>query len=179
MKLTGKIVGGHIDFRTNKPTVSIEINELNDFKVMMDELNDKTLSIEVKPYRPKRSLDSNAYCWVLLDKLSEKLKIPKIEIYQKLIRDVGGVSETICVKNEAVERLCEGWGRNGIGWVTDTFPSKIEGCTNVILYYGSSTYDKAQMQRLTELIVNECEAQGIETRTPDELANLLSLWEGK
>lgn len=69
--------------------------------------------------------------------------------------------------------------KNGIGWTTDTFPSKIDGCTNVVLYYGSSTYDKAQMQRLTELIVNECEAQGIETRTPDELANLLSLWEGK
>jgi hypothetical protein len=179
MKLTGKIVGGHIDFRTNKPTVSIEINELNDFKVMMDELNDKTLSIEVKPYRPKRSLDSNAYCWVLLDKLSEKLKIPKIEIYQKLIRDVGGVSETICVKNEAVERLCEGWGRNGIGWVTDTFPSKIEGCTNVILYYGSSTYDKAQMQRLCQLVIDECKLQGIETMTPNELASLLSMWEGK
>lgn len=179
MKLTGKIVGGHIDFRTNKPTVSIEINELNDFKVMMDELNDKTLSIEVKPYRPKRSLDSNAYCWVLLDKLSEKLKIPKIEIYQKLIRDVGGVSETICVKNEAVERLCEGWGRNGIGWVTDTFPSKIEGCTNVILYYGSSTYDKAQMQRLCQLVIDECKLQGIETMTPNELASLLSVWEGK
>lgn len=179
MKLSGKIVGGHIDFRTNKPTVTFEVNELNDFKLMMDELNDKTLSIEVKPYRAKRSLDANAYAWVLLDKLSEKLKISKVEIYQKLIRDVGGVSETVCVKNEAVERLCEGWSKNGIGWVTDTFPSKIGGCTNVVLYYGSSTYDKAQMQRLTELIVNECEAQGIETRTPDELANLLSLWEGK
>jgi hypothetical protein len=116
---------------------------------------------------------------VLLDKLSEKLKIPKIEIYQKLIRDVGGVSETICVKNEAVERLCEGWGRNGIGWVTDTFPSKIEGCTNVILYYGSSTYDKAQMQRLCQLVIDECKLQGIETMTPNELASLLSMWEGK
>ena len=74
MRLSGRIVGGSIDFRTNKPTVSLEINELNDFKLMMDELNDKTLSIEVKQYRAKRSLDSNAYCWVLLDKLSEKLK---------------------------------------------------------------------------------------------------------
>ena len=114
MRLTGKIVGGGIDFKTNKPTVTFEVNELNDFKLMMDELNDKQLSIEVKQYKPKRSLDSNAYCWVLLDKLSEKLNVPKVEIYRKLIRDVGGVSEIVCIKNEAVERLCEGWQQNGI-----------------------------------------------------------------
>ena len=47
MRLSGRIVGGSIDFRTNKPTVTFEVNELNDFKLMMDELNDKTLSIEV------------------------------------------------------------------------------------------------------------------------------------
>ena len=179
MRLTGKIVGGGIDFKTNKPTVTFEVNELNDFKLMMDELNDKALSIEVKQYKAKRSLDSNAYCWVLLDKLSEKLNVPKVEIYRKLIRDVGGVSEIVCIKNEAVERLCEGWQQNGIGWCTDTFPSKIEGCTNVILYYGSSTYTTDQMSRLIDHIVQDCKAVGIETMTPNAIAEMLSLWEGK
>lgn len=176
MRLSGRIVGGSIDFRTNKPTVTFEVNELNDFKLMMDELNDKVLSIEVKQYRPKRSLDANAYFFVLADKLAEKLNTTKEEVYRNAIKEIGGVSETVCVKNEAVERLCESWKRNGIGWQTDTFPSKIDGCTNVILYYGSSTYDKAQMSRLIENIVQDCKAVGIETRTPDELANLLSLW---
>ena len=179
MRLTGKIAGGGIDFKTNKPTVTFEVNELNDFKLMMDELNDKALSIEVKQYKAKRSLDSNAYCWVLLDKLSEKLNVPKVEIYRKLIRDVGGVSEIVCIKNEAVERLCEGWQQNGIGWCTDTFPSKIEGCTNVILYYGSSTYTTDQMSRLIDHIVQDCKAVGIETMTPNAIAEMLSLWEGK
>lgn len=180
MKVTGRIVGANIDFRTNKPTLTFEINELNDFKCIVDDLKDKDkLSIEVKPYRERRSLDANAYFFVLADKLAEKLRITKEEVYRNAIREIGGVSETVCVKNQAVERLCEGWSKNGLGWQTETFPSKLEGCTNVILYYGSSTYDKAQMSRLIENIVQDCQAVGIETRTPSELANLLSLWEGR
>lgn len=78
--------------------------------------------------------------------------------------------------HNAVEKLCNGWEHNGLGWQTDTFPSKIDGCTNVMLYYGSSTYDTEQMSRLITSVVDECKEQGIETRTPEEIANLLSLW---
>ena len=180
MKVSGRIVGANIDFKTNKPQLTLEVNERNDFEMLVDEMRDKDkLSIEVKPYRERRSLDANAYFFVLADKLAEKLGTTKEEIYRNAIKEIGGVSETVCVKNQAVERLCEGWRKNGLGWQTDTFPSKIEGCTNVILYYGSSTYDKAQMSRLIDNIVQDCKAVGVETRTPDEIANLLSLWEGR
>jgi hypothetical protein len=177
MRVTGKIVGANIDFQTGKPTISFEVNERNDFKLMVDELQDREkLTIEVKPFRPRRSLDANAYFFVLADKLAEKMNTSKEEIYRNAIKDIGGVSETVCVKNQAVKRLCDGWSKNGLGWTTETFPSKIDGCTNVILYYGSSTYDTAQMSRLIDNVVQDCKAVGIETRTPDEIANLLSMW---
>lgn len=177
MKVSGKIVGANIDFKTGKPQLTLEVNERNDFEALVDEMRDKDkLSIEVKPYREKRSLDANAYFFVLADKLAEKLHTSKVEVYRNAIRDIGGVSEVVCVKNQAVERLCEGWSQNGIGWQTDTFPSKIDGCTNVVLYYGSSTYDTKQMSALIDHIVQDCQAVGIETRTPDEIANMLSLW---
>lgn len=180
MKITGKIAGANIDFRTGKPTLTLEINEKNDFKLLVDEMRGcEKLSIEVKPFRQRRSLDANAYFFVLADKLAEKLNTTKEEVYRDAIKDIGGVSEIVCVKDCAVERLCEGWSRNGLGWMTDTFPSKIEGCTNVILYYGSSTYDSAQMSRLIDNVVQECKAQGIETATPSELASMLALWEGR
>ena len=177
MRVTGRIVGANIDFKTNKPQLTLEVNELNDFKLLVDEMNGlEKLSIEIKPFRKKRSLDANAYFFVLADKLAEKLNISKVEVYRNAIREIGGVSETVCVKNEAVDKLCEAWSEKGIGWQTDTFTSKIEGCTNVILYYGSSTYDTAQMSRLISNIVQDCKDQGIETATPNEIANLLSLW---
>lgn len=177
MKISGRIVGANIDFKTNKPQLSLEINELNDFKQLVDDMNQcEKLSIEIKPYRARRSLDANAYAWVLMDRLAEKLNESKVNIYREYIKHIGGNSEIVCVKNNALDRLCEGWGKNGIGWVTDTLPSKLEGCTCVILYYGSSTYDTAQMSRLLDLIIQDCKIQGIPTETPDEIARLKALW---
>ena len=177
MKVTGKITEGNIDFTTGKPKLTLAINERFAFEQGFDELNTlEKLSIEIKPFRERRSLDANAYAWVLLDKLSEKLRRPPEELYRECIREIGGVSEVICVKNEAVDRLRQGWEHNGIGWQTDTFPSKIEGCTNVKLFYGSSTYDTAQMSRLIDVIIEECKEQGIQTETPNQIAQMLARW---
>lgn len=141
--------------------------------------NFKAGNYEIQQKRKKRSNDANAYFFVLADKLAEKLNIPKEEIYRNCIKEIGGVSEVVCVKTEAVEKLCDGWKRNGLGWQTDTMPSKIKGCTNVVLYYGSSTYNTEQMSRLIDNIVEDCKIQGIETRTPQEIADMLSLWESE
>lgn len=149
---------------------------VGDFREQYDSLKDKLIDITVKEHKEKRSLDANAYCWVLLGKLAEKTKIDRASIYQSLIKEIGGNSEVVCVKDKAVYKLVSGWGHNGIGWVTDTFKSKIEGCTNVILYYGSSTYDSKQMSRLIDLVVQECKQQGIETYTPEQLARLKEEW---
>lgn len=154
----------------------MEITKLNAFAVLgqaVSQLEDgKTYTVEIKEKKQKRSREANAYAWALLDKLAAKLHIPGEDIYRDAIKNIGGNNETVCVQNKAVERLCEGWKRNGLGWCVDTFESKIDGCTNVILYYGSSTYDSAQMHRLIDLIVQECKQQNIETLTPEELARL-------
>ena len=50
---------------------------------------------------------------------------------------------------------------------------------NVILYYGSSTFDTRQMSRLIDNLIQDAKAVGIETMPPDKLAALLGEWEGK
>lgn len=178
MRVSGKIAGASIDFKTNKPTLTLEINETNDFKLLVDEFITKDkLSIEIKQYRERRSLDANAYAWVLMSKIAEDQCVTKEEVYRECIRNIGGNSEIVCVKNNAVDKLRQGWSKNGIGWITDTMPSKIEGCTNVILYYGSSTYDTKQMHLLLDAIIQECNVLGIPTETPDQIAERISLWE--
>lgn len=136
----------------------------------------KVYDVEIKEHREKRSLDSNAYAWLLIDRLAEKLRIPKTEIYRRYIREIGGNNETVCVTAEAADKLRSGWEHNGLGWLTDTMPSKLPGCTNVVLYYGSSTYDTAQMSRLIDLIVQDCREQGIETLPPGKLAGMMEEW---
>ena len=176
-ELTGKLAY-MVGFTANgKPIVTLEMNERADALKMVDSLHGAdVLSIKIGKKTKKRSLDANAYAWVLLSKLAEKLNKSKTEIYRDIIKDVGGNCDTVCVQDKAVQSLCEGWERNGLGWQTDTFPSKIEGCTNVTLYYGSSTYDSAQMTRLINLILQECRQQGIETKSAEEIASLLLQW---
>jgi hypothetical protein len=136
----------------------------------------KVYDVEIKEHREKRSLDSNAYAWLLIDRLAEKLRVPKTEIYRRYIREIGGNNETVCVTAEAADKLRSGWEHNGLGWQTDTMSSKLPGCVRVVLYYGSSTYDTAQMSRLIDLIVQDCREQGIETLPPDKLAGMMEEW---
>lgn len=139
-------------------------------------MKQRTYTCEVKEQHKKRSLDANAYFWVLADKLAEATRISKEDIYRHAIREIGGNSTTVCVRDMAAEKLCQAWEKNGLGWLADTFPSKLPGCVNVTLYYGSSTYDTKQMSRLIDNIVQDCQAVGIETLTPDKLALLVEDW---
>ena len=160
-----------------KPLITFKVNEYHEaVKASQEFTEGVTVALKVGKRNKKRSLDSNAYFWILVDKLSQRLNLPKEEIYRNAIRNIGGVSEIVCVQNKAVEKLCQGWQKMGIGWQTDTMPSKIDGCTNVVLYYGSSTYDQKQMTSLIDNIVQDCKAVGIETLTPIELARLTEGW---
>ena len=147
-----------------------------DARKFVGEMKDKRYEVEIKEFRQRRSIDANAYFWTLLDKLAEALREPKEELYRGYIKDIGGNSETVCVLDNAVEKLRKGWERNGLGWQTDVMPSKIQGCTNVILYYGSSTYDTNQMSRLIDFVVQDCKGCGIETLPPERLAGMLEEW---
>ena len=131
---------------------------------------------EIKEFRKKRSLDANSYAWVLMNKLADKLNMGVRDIYRHYIPDIPNNSETICVQDSAVDKLRTGWEHNGLGWCSDVTASKLPGCTNVVLYYGSSTFDQHQMGIMLDLIIADCKQVGIETLTPAELARMNLEW---
>lgn len=154
----------------------ISISTPEDFSALYDELADKEVTFEIKRLRKHRSLDANAYAWALIDKIAEKTGEKKTNVYRQAIREIGGVSDTICVMDKAVDRLREGWEKNGIGWQTETMPSKVAGCTNVILYYGSSVYDSKQMAQLIDSLIQDAENLGIPTITDEQAEKMLGKW---
>ena len=174
--MTGKLK----DLTMNRDgTQNITVTVTSDFRDAFDELKEKDIDIEIKKHTKKRSLDANAYAWVLIDKIAEKLKIKKTEVYRNAIRDIGGVSTIICVKDEAVNSLCYGWQDHGIGWQYETMPSKIENCTNVILWYGSSVYNSSQMGSLIDSLIQDAEDLGIPTLNEEERNKLIEQWKQK
>lgn len=143
----------------------------------IDSLDDgKDYILTVKEKKKKKSLNANSYFWVLCDKLAEKTNIEKTAIYRSYIKEIGGNSELICIQDFAVEGMKEIWEGFGIGWQVDILPSKLEGCTDMLLYKGSSKYDTEQMSRLINLVVQDCKENDIETLTPQELERLCEKW---
>lgn len=152
-----------------------KIRAIAAFAAYLDTLDaDKEYTAKISEKKKKRSLNANAYAWVLMDKLAAKTRIEKTEIYRSYVREIGGNSALVCVQNIAVDAFCRAYEAKGLGWLTDRLPSKLPDCTNVICYYGSSTYDTAQMARLIELIVQDCKEHDIETLTPAELSAMIA-----
>lgn len=127
--------------------------------------------------RKRRSVTANSYAWVLIDKLAAMLNRKKEDVYLDQIRNLGGNTDIVCVPNKALKRFCDSWGKNGLGWICETTESRLPGCTNVTVYYGSSVFTVDEMSRFIDNIIQDCKAVGIETMSPDKLSELLSTWE--
>lgn len=150
------------------------IAELASFIDSLD--SDKEYILTVKEHKQKRSLNANSYFWELCGKLAEKTHIPKTEIYRSYIKEIGGNSEIICIQDKALNHFREIWEQGHIGRFTEICDSKLKGCTNVIVYYGSSDYDTGTMSRLIEMVVQDCIEQEIPTYNQAELQKLCDEW---
>ena len=143
-----------------------------DFVASLDDEVEYELTI-AKPKKQK-SNEANAYYWTLINKLSEKINVSPKEIYRNHIVDVGGNYEVVPIRDDAAETWQKNWIRKGLGWVCESLgESKLRGYTNMICFYGSSTYDSRQMSRLIDLCIADCKEQGIETMTPSEMALMM------
>lgn len=171
MKVTGKIVGANIGFMSKKPQLTLEVNELNDFKQLVDDMNAcEKLSIEIKPYREKRSLNANNYAWKLLTEIGNVLRAGKDEIYLKMLKRYGQ-SELISVLSHIpIEHYVKYYEEAG--------ESKLNGkmFTHYRVFKGSSDFDSREMSIFIDGIVSEAKDLGIQTETPDEIAKMKALW---
>ena len=169
-----------IDYLFVTPTRQrLTVELLGDWREQYDKLKDGEIDLTAKRFKAKRSLDANAYYWVLIDRLSTATGIPVKDLYFDSLKNVGGNVETYCSTPAAINQMCALWqqqGTTGWGWPYERFPSKLDGCENVKLYYGSSTMDKATFSRLIDHLVEDCKACGVEVMPPEELKSLLEAW---
>ena len=161
----------------------ISFTTRQDFSEAFDELAGKEVNIEIKKAYKKRSLDANAFAWVLINQIAEKLqeKEPKsgwtpIEVYRAAIRDVAGVVTIHCMPNDQVEQIVSDWESLGQGIQVEVFPSKVEGCTNGRFWKGSLLYNTAQMSALISILIQEAEGLGIPTITDEQAEKMLGQW---
>jgi len=161
----------------------ISFSTAENFSEAFDDLAGKPVSVEIKRAYKKRSLDSNAYAWVLINKIAEKLqeKEPRngwtpTEVYRRAIRDIAGVCSTHCIPNDQVDDFVRDWLSLGLGFQVELFPSKVEGCTNGHFWKGSHIYNSQQMTVLISNLIQLAEEQGIPTITEEQAQKMLGRW---
>lgn len=179
--LTGKVHS--LAFTADgRPLVTFEVFEYQPAVKMAQSYKDGVrVAIKVTKYNEKRSLDANAYYWLLLNKLAAVLKISNSYCHNVMLRRYGTLEEidgkpvylVIPDTDEAEKKADE----------SETY--HIKPTSNVregndgkmyrtyMLLKGSSRYDTAEMSRLISGLVDECRQCGIETMTPEELARLM------
>lgn len=136
----------------------------------------KAGNYDIVKHREKRSLDANAMMWVFCEKIAERVGSTKEDVYREQIREVGSYYP-LPIKQEAVDRFTSDWKRNGIGWFVDVVDdSKIPGYKLCFAYIGSSQYDKQQMSRLIDNVLQDAESIGIDTISDKERGLLLDAW---
>lgn len=132
----------------------------------------KKLSAEIKEYRQKRSLDSNAYAWAMINEIGNVLRMSKDEVYLMMLKRYGQ-SVVISVQDIAVETL-----QKTVKYYEEIGEATLNGkhFKHFKVYAGSSEYDTREMSIFIDGIVSEAKDLGIETITPTELAKLKSQW---
>ena len=136
---------------------------------------DRRYDAEIREHRDRRSNDANAYYWELAGKLAQAIGQPPESVYREHIRNFGNY-EVLCIQSQALEAFERQWVSGHLGRRVETRESKLPGCVTVLAYYGSSDFDKEQMSRLIDNIVQDCRAVGIETLPPDKLAGMMEAW---
>lgn len=164
---------------TNDMVVSIRTKKNNVVKEYVSNLKDRKYTCVLKEYQEKRSLDANAYAWVIFDKVADVLGSTKEEVYREAVKDVG-VFEIVPVRKDALEQWKANWESGGLGRICEVMgDSTLDGYVKTINYFGSSVYNTKQMSRLIDYIVNEAKELGIETLSPNELERMKNDWRNR
>lgn len=135
----------------------------------------KTYDVTIKQHREHRSLDSNAYAWSLITQIADALLANKQQVYEGMLVKYGQ-SETVSVLSSI---NISGYFKYYAAVGNSTLNGK--EFTHYRVYKGSSEFDTKEMSVFLDGIVSDAQDLGIDTRTPDEIAEMKSLWkqEGK
>lgn len=114
----------------------------------------------------RRSLTQNAYYWQLLNKLARILGMGEFETHLHMLREYG-VATMIEVRADVPLKSYFKYFDTVMTYDTE------EGeFVTVKCYKGSSQMNKAEFTHLLKGMIEECELQGIDTRTPSEIASM-------
>lgn len=131
---------------------------------LYDKPRDKTY--EVREKRKRRNLSQNAYYWVLNEKLSEALRMSRQELHFHMLKSYGTCDVMTVLEDVPLGDYFKYYEVFAHGTLNG------RDYKHVRIYKRSSRMDSSEFSRLIDGAVDECRQQGIETKSPEEIARM-------
>lgn len=174
MECKANLVGVSNDILTGKVNITFSTIDKHILNII-NEIQNIDLRLNAKKWAEKRSLDSNAYLWVLCTKIAEKLNTSKEEVYENLLQRYGFCYEddngyvVISVKSCVDMSKVQGHWK----YYKDSSDGKFK---SYIMLKGSSEYDTLEMSNFLKMVVEDAKELGIETMTDEEIRRMNEQW---
>ena len=133
-------------------------------------VQDKDKLYEVKLYKEKRNNNQNSRYWTLLYKLSLKLKIGVQELHKQMLRDYSKQG-VICALSD--------YDMSGVKYYDIKSKFKKDGKEYIVyqVYTPSHELKTDEFAILLDGLIQACEEQGIDVRSPEEIKRDEAMYE--
>lgn len=181
MEFNGRIKDVSMDYGSGKMQITFLMDDKSGLTELQD-LQDKELTVTAKKRTYRRSLRANAYAWVLMQAIAEKVGSSKEDVYLELLHKYSRSFETvlIAVPNgdetiaNAVKTIANREGRTFV----DMGKTKIKNRWHreIRIYFGMSIFNNEEMRVFLDGVLLECRELRIGTIPPAELERMKREW---
>ena len=161
-------IGFSVDFGKTA-CISFKTKNLAEAEQLYLKLKDvDDITLTAKKYSKRRSLDANAYLWVLINKMANMLCSDCDSVYLEMLKSYG---QQFVVK---IKEDKQGLFERSYKYFEKHETLKESGVQYYRVYIGSSQYDTKEMSDLINGVVSEAKELGIDTDTPEQIQLLLN-----
>lgn len=182
MEVKGELVHITRDLKSGKMWITFGVDEI---PPEVNSLQVSPLTITIKKWRAKRSLDANNYYWVLIEKIAAASCQAKPIVHNMMLRRYGTLKridgETLMIFLPDTEEAAK------TALLDEFYHFKPTGLTKIaddhrtfrgyLVLKGSHEMDSKEMSTLIDGAVMEAKDLDIETVTPDELERMKRAYE--
>ena len=151
------------------------IEPISELTKLSNDTKEQLFQATIGKYRRKRSLDANSYFHLLVGKIANSMNLGADETKVKMVLEYGTVArdefgDKVGIKLPASVKV------NSIYSYAKWFDERIEkgkAFNCYIIYKQTRDLDRSEMAILINGVIEEAKALGIETRTPQQIAEML------
>lgn len=130
------------------------------------ELEGRPVEMKFTRWRNRRTEKQNAFFWVLMNKLADHYGVKANDFYLKFLRRYGRHFD-LTLRPYDRKIFVERWVRSGLGNFCETLAPSVAGSPEVIrVWYGISDYTEPQLKKLIDILIAQCELEGVSTERP-------------